>query len=106
MIKKIHWKVTRSRGQHFTADELALIAQRFSEGVLPIKVAAELHCAKRNIYKRYAQLRRAAGETPKAKIPLDSIKIGSLREAEKLERPKRPPADRASRFYRSNFEPS
>ena len=94
VTKADDWTYTRTRSQHFDAGELALIAKRFREGASPIDVARELRCSSRVIYTRFRQLR--GGEPVRRKAP----------KPETLARPKSPPVNRESRFYRSNFEPS
>jgi hypothetical protein len=54
------WTITRTRQQHFTPDEIALIEKRFHEGVKATSVAREMQCSSRVIYNRYADLRDAA----------------------------------------------
>lgn len=51
------WKCARTRQQHFTPEEIALIEQRFNSGVGPRAVAFELKCSSRVIYTRYSELR-------------------------------------------------
>ena len=88
--KKDDWPRNRGRGDHFTQAELDLISQRFHAGVPASTTARELLCSTRNIQIRYAQMRG----NPRLvihKLP---------------DRPRRPPADRGARFYRSDFQPS
>ena len=91
---KDDWPYIRNQGRHFTPAEVDLIAKRFREGAKPRDVARELQCSSRNIYIRYRQL-RGDGNAP-----------SYFRNLQKVERPKRTPANREARLYRSNFEPS
>lgn len=76
------WKLIRSRQQHFTDAERALIRASFEGGRRARDVARELQCSIRVIQTHYL----------------------NLRCDERARTPKPPPA--TPRFYRSDFEPS
>lgn len=74
------WEYKRTRQQHFTEAELALIRMAFNQGRKAVSVARELECSTRVIHTHYTNM---AAEIP-------------IREMPKAERP--------ARFYRSNFD--
>jgi len=72
------WKYKRTRQEHFTESELALIRSAYKQGRKANDVARELECSTRVIQTHYANL--------SAEIPVRN----------------RGPVK--SRFYRSNFD--
>jgi len=76
------WKYKRTRQQHFTESEIALIRTAYKRGRKPKAVARELECSTRVIQTHYANLLMGIGTPVRA----------------------RPKANKASRFYRSNFD--
>jgi len=89
--RPVDWQRARSHGQHFTADEIAIIRDGFRAGRLTHEVARELQCAPRSVDARYAALR---GD--------DSS------YADRRRKPQPPPKTHAlgaARFYKSDFVP-
>jgi Zn-dependent peptidase ImmA (M78 family) len=91
---KDDWPYTRTRQQHFTAEEVALIQKAHKEKRKAASVARELGCSSRVIYTRYAELN------------------GVVRPYRKYEqrrqeaKPKAAAKPIPARFYKSDFNPT
>ncbi len=78
------WVCIRTRGQHFTADEIEFIAQACRDGRSRKDVARDLKCSIRVIDTHFARLRAPDEIAPAAKAK----------------------GPRPSRFYHSDFVPT
>lgn len=85
-----NWEKPRGHHEHFTNAELEAIGKGLRDGIPAKDMARKLKCTTRSVQIRYRQLR---GETTQ-----------HFRYRKAAPRPKAPPADRASRHYKSNFE--
>ena|ERR1700683_4434787 len=90
------WPKPRGRGDFFTDDEKTAIREYFEQGKPARYVARFLQCSTRAINAHYARFNGVESEKRK--------KARAAMLADRQSQP-RPPVDRASRFYRSNFEP-
>lgn len=83
---KDDWEKPRSRSQHLTEAEIALLRKAFSSRRTIKDIARELQCSSRTVSKYYGFFRA------------EGIPQGPQR------RPFDPASHRASRFYSSTFE--
>lgn len=90
---KDDWRYSRNQAQHFTEAEREFIAKQFRDGVSAPACARQLQCSSRVIYTHYRRLRGDPPPEPRKPKPLKP-------------RERRAMPDRASRFYRSTFEPN
>lgn len=102
MIRMDTWKKPRSHGDHFNKFELDYINESHKNRLPPMDVAKQLKCSVRTIQARYTNLN-------KNKPP--SKRIAPIRTPVRkplMDKPERTPVAivRASRFYKSNFEPT
>jgi len=87
----------RGRNEHLTFEEIAMMRLAYNASRDVREVAREFRCSVRIAQKYYSQFAGRCAGAPRT----------SIGERHKLPPPPpRPPVDRASRFCKSNFEPS